>query len=121
NFDGENAGPVREFFITNAHYWITEFHFDGLRLDATQQIFDESPTHLLTEITAAVRAAAPHRTTFVVGENEPQNARLIRPRTAKGYGLDALWNDDFHHTAMVAATGRAEAYYIDYRGRPQEF
>jgi maltooligosyltrehalose trehalohydrolase len=121
NFDGDNAGPVRELFISNARYWIEEFHFDGLRLDATQQIYDQSETHLLAEITAAVRDAAPQRHTFVLGENEPQHTRLVRPRESGGYGIDALWNDDFHHTAMVAATGRSEAYYSDYRGTPQEF
>ena len=121
NFDGENAAAVRELFVTNARYWIEEFHFDGLRLDATQQIYDVSPTHILAEITAAVRAAAPGRRTFVVGENEPQQVRLVRPREHGGYGLDALWNDDFHHSATVAATGKSEAYYSDYRGSPQEF
>jgi maltooligosyltrehalose trehalohydrolase len=121
NFDGDNAGPVREFFVSNARYWIDEFHFDGLRLDATQQIYDASPTHILAEIAAAARAAAPHRTIYLVAENEPQHARLVRPREQEGYGLDALWNDDFHHAAMVAATGRSECYYIDYRGSAQEF
>jgi maltooligosyltrehalose trehalohydrolase len=58
---------------------------------------------------------------IIVGENESQHALLARPRTTGGYGLDALWNDDFHHAARVAATGRAEAYYSGYRGRPQEF
>ena len=61
------------------------------------------------------------RITFVVAENEPQQARLARPAERGGYGLDALWNDDFHHSAMVALTGRHEAYYSDYRGRPREF
>lgn len=120
NYDGQNSGPVREFFITNARYWIEEFHFDGLRLDATQQIFDASPSHLVADVTAAVRAAAPRRHTFVVAENEPQHTRLVRPVRQGGYGLDAIWNDDFHHAAMVAATGHAEAYYLDYRGTPQE-
>ncbi len=121
NFDGPGSRPVREFFVTNARYWIEEYHFDGLRLDATQQIFDASPTHVLAEITGAVRAAAPHRHTFVVGENEPQDPRLLRAHAAGGYGLDAVWNDDFHHSAIVAATGKTEAYYRDYRGTPQEF
>ncbi|HVU35726.1 MAG TPA: malto-oligosyltrehalose trehalohydrolase [Opitutaceae bacterium] len=120
NFDGDRAGPVREFFVTNARYWIEEFHFDGLRLDATQQIYDASPDHILAEIADAVHAAAPHRRTFVVGENEPQLARLVRPRAQGGYGLDGLWNDDFHHAAIVASTGKSEAYYSDYRGTPQE-
>ena len=121
NFDDVNSGPVREFFISNARYWIDEYHLDGLRLDATQQIFDASPTHVLAEITAATRAAAPERQIFVVGENETQNPQLVRSPAVGGYGLDALWNDDFHHVARVAATGRTEAYYAGYRGTAQEF
>ena len=121
NFDGPNSGPVREFFITNAEYWIREFHLDGLRLDATQQIFDKSPRHLLAELSSKVREAAGSRTVYLVGENETQQARLAKPSRAGGYGLDALWNDDFHHSAHVALTGHSEAYYSDYEGSPQEF
>ena len=121
NFDGADAGPVREFFIANAGYWIDEFHLDGLRLDATQQIFDRSPEHVLTAIGRRVRAAAGARAVLLVAENEPQDTRLVRPIESGGYGLDALWNDDFHHSAGVALTGRAEAYYSDTRGEPQEF
>ena len=120
NFDGNESGPVREFFISNARYWIEEFHLDGLRLDATQQIFDTSPTNIVTEIVAAVRVAANGKPTIVVAENEPQDASLARPRDAGGCGLDALWNDDFHHSARVAATGRNEAYFSGYRGTAQE-
>lgn len=120
NFDGEHSKPVREFFIANAGYWIDEFHVDGLRLDATQQIFDASPVHVLQEITARVRQAARARATLVIAENEPQDVKLIRPVEQGGYGLDAVWNDDFHHTAVVAVTGRNEAYYSDHLGRPQE-
>jgi maltooligosyltrehalose trehalohydrolase len=120
NFDDQDSGPVREFFISNAAYWTDEFHLDGLRLDATQQIFDDSKKHILREITDAVRKAAQRRRTYVVAENEVQNARLVRPAEKGGYGLDALWNDDFHHTARVALTGRREAYYTDYKGTPQE-
>jgi maltooligosyltrehalose trehalohydrolase len=121
NFDGPAAGPVREFFVANAGYWIDEFHLDGLRLDATQQIFDESEDHLLTAIGQQARRAASHRSVVLVAENEPQDAKLVRPVSEGGYGLDALWNDDFHHSAMVALTGRSEAYYSDTRGEPQEF
>jgi maltooligosyltrehalose trehalohydrolase len=121
NYDGDDAGPVREFVQANAAYWIEEFHLDGLRLDATQQIFDKSGLHVLAEVTQAVRHAAGGRATFVVAENEPQDARLLWPVSAGGCGLDALWNDDFHHAAIVALTGRQEAYYSDYRGKPQEF
>jgi maltooligosyltrehalose trehalohydrolase len=121
NFDGENSGPVREFFVSNARYWIDEFHFDGLRLDATQQIFDNSGTHILCEIGNAARQAGRERLIYIVSENEPQHTRLVRSCEAGGYGLNSLWNDDYHHSAMVAATGRSEAYYSDYRGTPQEF
>jgi maltooligosyltrehalose trehalohydrolase len=120
NFDGAGAAPVREYFITNARYWIHEFHFDGLRLDATQQIFDESTPNILTEIGAAVRDAAQPRSAILVAENEPQRASLVRPVAAGGSALDALWNDDFHHSARVAASGRSEAYFSGYRGTAQE-
>jgi len=121
NFDGEDSAPVREFFTTNARYWIEEFHLDGLRLDATQQIFDQSSPHIIADVAAAVRAAAGDKATIVVGENEPQDVMLLRPREEGGCALDGLWNDDFHHSAWVAATGRAEAYYCGYHGSPQEF
>ena len=121
NFDGPDSGPAREFFVANAGYWIDEYHLDGLRLDATQQIFDRSEDHIIAAIVRQVRSAGRGRTTFVVGENEEQLARLLRPAERGGYGLDALWNDDFHHSAMVALTGHHEAYYSDYRGRPREF
>jgi maltooligosyltrehalose trehalohydrolase len=121
NFDGASAGPVREFFLANAGYWIEEFHLDGLRLDATQQIFDASPEHILTCLSRRVRQAAGGRATFLVAENEPQDVRLVRSAERGGYGLDAVWNDDFHHSATVALTGHNEAYYTDYLGTPQEF
>jgi maltooligosyltrehalose trehalohydrolase len=121
NFDGPDAGPVRELFIENAGYWIDEFHFDGLRLDATQQIFDGSAEHVVTAIGRRAREAAGRRRVVIIAENEPQDTRLVRPIDEGGRGLDALWNDDFHHSAMVALTGRAEAYYSDTRGEPQEF
>jgi maltooligosyltrehalose trehalohydrolase len=120
NFDGADSGPVREFFIANAAYWIDEFHLDGLRLDATQQIYDQSPEHVLRAIGARAREAAGARSIVIVAENEPQDTRLVRPLAENGYGLDALWNDDFHHSAIVALTGRAEAYYSDTRGDAQE-
>ncbi|MEZ0225756.1 MAG: malto-oligosyltrehalose trehalohydrolase [Alphaproteobacteria bacterium] len=121
NFDCPNSRNVRDFITANAAYWIGEFHFDGLRLDATQQIFDTSEPHIITEIAAAARQACPERHVMIIAENEPQDPRLIRPIDEGGFGLDAAYNDDFHHTAIVAASGRHEAYYSDYRGTPQEF
>lgn len=121
DYDGEASGPVREFIVSNARYWIEAFHFDGLRLDATQAIPDDSPRHILADVAEAVRHAGGLRETLVVAENEPQHTRLVRPHDAGGYAIDALWNDDFHHSAIVAATGRCEAYYCDHRGTAMEF
>jgi maltooligosyltrehalose trehalohydrolase len=120
NFDGPSSGPVREFFVANAGYWIEEFHLDGLRLDATQDMHDASPEHVLTALGRCAREKAGRRRVILVAENQPQDVRLVRPAAAGGYDLDALWNDDFHHSATVAMTGRAEAYYRDHAGTPQE-
>jgi maltooligosyltrehalose trehalohydrolase len=120
NFDGPDSGPVREFFVSNAAYWIREYHLDGLRLDATQQIFDASSRHILADVGRAVRQAAGSRRSYVVAENEPQHVRLVVPESDGGYGLDGMWNDDFHHAARVAATGRREAYMSDYSGEARE-
>jgi maltooligosyltrehalose trehalohydrolase len=123
NFDGPACGPVREYYICNAEYWVEEFHFDGLRVDATQNIydFDETQEHILAAITRAARAAAQGRSLIIVAENEPQDVRLLRSPEQGGFGMDAMWNDDLHHSAIVALTGRKEAYYTDYHGGPQEF
>jgi maltooligosyltrehalose trehalohydrolase len=121
NFDGPDAGPVREYFITNAGYWVDEFHLDGLRLDATQQIFDDSPENVLAALGRRVREAAKGRATIIVVENEPQEAKLVRPPEQGGYGLDMLWNDDYHHSAKAVLTGHNEAYYSNFLGTPQEF
>src|SRR5437868_4999411 len=121
NFDRENCGPVREFFITNGRYWIEEFHFDGFRFDATQCIFDRSEEYIVGAIGRAARAAAGERSIVLFAENERQEAKLIRTREEGGDDLDGVWNDDWHHAAIVALTGRNEAYYSDYTGCPQEF
>jgi maltooligosyltrehalose trehalohydrolase len=121
DFDGPSSGPVREFFAANAAYWIAEFHLDGLRLDATQSIHDAGDRHVIAEIADAAREAAGERRIWLVAENEPQDVRTLLPAPQGGHGLDAAWNDDFHHSAAVALTGRHDAYYTDYLGAPQEF
>ena len=120
NFDVREASPAREYWCRNAGYWIEEFQLDGLRLDATQSIHDRSSEHILSAISKQVRASARGRSVFVVAENEPQQVCMVRPLDAGGFGLDALWNDDYHHSAIVALTGRNEAYYTDHTGAPQE-
>src|SRR6185503_9756072 len=96
--------------------WIDEYHLDGLRLDATQALLDRSPEHIVAAIGARTRTAAGGRRLLIIAESEPQDANLLRSPAHGGCGLDALWNDDFHHSALVAATGRRQAYYSDYSG-----
>src|SRR5204863_2210660 len=121
NFDGPNSTPVREFYITNGRYWIDEFHFDGFRFDATDAIHDKSDEYIIGAVGRAARKAASPRSIILIAENERQVTKLIRPRSEGGDDLDAVWNDDFHHSAVVALTGKREAYYTDYLGTPQEF
>lgn len=123
NFDGEGAAGMREFVVSNARHWISEYHLDGLRLDATQAIYDDSPppTHILREIGTAAREAAGDRSVLMSAESEPQDPRIVRRAVEHGYGLDQIWCDDFHHLALVAATGKRDGYYADYLGTPQEF
>jgi len=115
-FDGPHSAGVRELFLANAAYWIDELHMDGLRIDATQAIDDSSEDHVIAAIARRAREAGRGRRIFLAGENEPQHAELLRPP----FGLDALWNDDYHHTARVALTGLVDGYLHDYRGTPQE-
>ena len=121
NYDGEGSDGVRQFVVSNVRHWIAEYHLDGLRLDATQSLFDESPRHIMQDIGAAARAAGGERGVVVMAETESQDARIVRAPAEGGHGLDHIWCDDFHHLAVVAATGRRDAYYTDYLGTPQEF
>ena len=117
----ETSAPARAYFVENARYWIDEFHFDGLRLDATQDVKDEaSKEHVIAEIVRTARGAAGKRSVLIVAENEPQETRIVRPPEQQGFDVDAVWNDDAHHTAVVALTRRREADHRDYQGSPQE-
>lgn len=120
SLDFESDHGVRSYFIENAGYWIDEFHFDGLRLDATQSIQDRSDVHVVTEIGRRARQAAGKRSIVIFAENDEQQASLARPTERGGHGLDAVWNDDFHHSARIAATGRSEGYYASAKGTAQE-
>ena len=121
NFDGQNSGPVREFFITNGRYWIEEFHFDGFRFDATHAICDDSEEYIIGALGRAAREAAGRRSIILIAENDLQESKMTLPQSEGGDGLDGMWNDDFHHSAIVALTGRKVGYYGDYSGKPQEF
>jgi maltooligosyltrehalose trehalohydrolase len=119
NFDEANCLGARDFVINNAKYWIREFHFDGFRLDATQSIFDSSQPHVIAQLVAECRASTDRALVFVA-ENEPQRGEHLWPQERGGFGLDAMWNDDFHHSMRVALTGSRDGYYRDYTGRAQE-
>jgi maltooligosyltrehalose trehalohydrolase len=116
NFDGPYSDEVRRFFIENALYWVHHFHIDALRLDAVHAIMDQSPQPFVEELAIAVQEyAAQHNCkVYVIAESHLNDARLIRPRELGGYGLDAQWNDDFHHSLHVLLTGEETGYYSDF-------
>ncbi len=113
NFDGPQSAPIRAFFIDNACAWLQEYHIDGLRLDATAAIVDDSSPHLLTELAAAV-AELPGPPRLLIAEDSRNFAPLLEPREEGGMGLDGVWVDDFHHQIRCALTLEQESYYQDY-------
>jgi maltooligosyltrehalose trehalohydrolase len=115
NFDGAHAAEVRRFFIESALQWVLDYHADGLRLDATHAIVDDSTPHFLAELTSAVRAEA-GRDVLFIAEDHRNLSLLMKPARAGGFGLDAVWADDFHHQARVHTAGDRDGYYADYSG-----
>ena len=116
NYDQECCQQVRNYAVQNALYWIREYHMDGLRLDAVQTIVDDSPTHILADIRdeVAALAGALGRQVCVIAETDQNDAKLVRPRARGGYGLSALWSDDFHHAVHAFFTGERQGYYQDF-------
>ncbi|MDZ4230934.1 MAG: malto-oligosyltrehalose trehalohydrolase [Dehalococcoidales bacterium] len=116
NFDGPYSDGVRRFFIENAIYWLAEFRIDALRLDALHAILDISAYPFLEELSAAFHKEANtrQRNAYLIGESTANDARLIRSPETGGYGLDAQWNDDFHHALHVLLTGERQGYYQDF-------
>jgi malto-oligosyltrehalose trehalohydrolase len=117
NYDGADSGPVREFMIHNALYWIDEYCLDGLRLDAVHAIADTGPKHVVDELAERVRglAAAQGREIHLILENEANRARFLeRTQGGRPRWFTAQWNDDVHHCLHVAATGETRGYYEDY-------
>jgi maltooligosyltrehalose trehalohydrolase len=116
NFDGPHSDEVRRFFIDNALFWATEFHIDALRLDAVHAILDHSAFAFLEELGLTLHAHAErlNRRLYAIAESALNDTRIIRPRELGGFGLDAQWNDDFHHALRVLLTGEAEGYYQDF-------
>jgi maltooligosyltrehalose trehalohydrolase len=116
NFDGPGSDEVRRFFIENALGWVREFHVDALRLDAIHGIVDPSPHTFLEELGEAVHREASRlgRPVYVIPESDRNDARVVRAREAGGYGLDAVWNDDFHHALHALLTHERAGYYQDF-------
>ena len=116
------SGIARRFFIENALYWLIEYHFDGLRLDAVHAIDDQGRPHFLDELAKTARAACGDRHIHLVLENDRNEARRLERdhRGAPSY-YDAQWNDDFHHAIHVVLTGEADGYYADYVEAPVDY
>jgi maltooligosyltrehalose trehalohydrolase len=121
NFDGEHSDEVRRFVLDNAEMWLRDYGFDGLRLDAVHAIIDTSPLHILEAIAIRADELAQElgRELWVIAESDSNDPRLVRNRELGGYGLDAQWNDDFHHALHAVLTGEQHGYYEDF-GTPEE-
>ncbi len=140
NFDGPDSAPVRRYFIDNALYWIREYHLDGLRLDAIQYIRDDSPRHIVADINSEVQSLARElgRQVCVIAETDANDPQIVRESDTEsytkgvphpspsgegasneGWGLCALWSDDFHHALHTALTGENKGYYQDFGRREQ--
>ncbi|MDM0112501.1 malto-oligosyltrehalose trehalohydrolase [Variovorax sp. J22R133] len=122
NFDGEDSRTVRDFFIHNALYWIEEYGFDGLRMDAVHAIRDDSALHIVEEICTVLKnGPGLQRHIHVVLENDLNESRRLA-RETDGHPLvaTAQWNDDLHHAAHVLLTGETDGYYADYADKPLE-
>jgi maltooligosyltrehalose trehalohydrolase len=120
NFDGPHSRTVRDFFVHNALYWLEEYHFDGLRLDAVHAIHDDSRPHILTELAEVARTKfGVERHIHLVLENDNNAAHyLCRDPAAHSWCYNAQWNDDIHHALHVVVTGQKDGYYSDHAQNP---
>jgi maltooligosyltrehalose trehalohydrolase len=118
NYDSAHSGGVREYFVQNVLYWLEYFHVDALRLDAIHAIYDFGAKHILQEMAEATKAFSQQqgREYYLIAESDLNDTRVIRSPELGGYGMDAQWNDDFHHVMHVLLTGEKQGYYEDYDG-----
>jgi len=116
NLDGPESDEVRRFFIDNALMWLRDYHLDGLRIDAVHAIVDTSAIHFLEQLVAEVKdlEAQLGRQLVIIAESDLNDPRLVRRPEAGGYGLDAQWNEDFHHALHAVLTGERNGYYRDF-------
>ncbi|WP_437930260.1 malto-oligosyltrehalose trehalohydrolase [Sorangium sp. So ce291] len=120
NYDGQGAEQVRALAITNAEMWIRDYHIDGLRLDATHAILDDTEPHILQVIAERARAAGGGRRVVVIAEDSSNDTRLVTPVEQGGHGLDGVWADDFHHELRVLFAGDRDGYFEDHRGTAED-
>jgi maltooligosyltrehalose trehalohydrolase len=116
NFDDAYSDEVRNFFIENALYWFSEYHVDALRLDAVHAIYDFSAKHFLAELSERVDEFSnkQDRKFYLIAESDLNDSRIIERREFGGYGIDAQWCDDFHHSLHALLTGEHLGYYLDF-------
>ena len=120
NLDGPQSDAVRRYVVEAALSWFVDYHVDALRLDAVHGLVDDSATHVLAELSAAVERLGVRlgRPLQLIAESDRNDPATVRPRVLGGMGLDAQWSDDLHHAIHVAVTGEREGYYVDYVGLP---
>jgi maltooligosyltrehalose trehalohydrolase len=116
NFDGPESDGIRRWVIDNALYWLTEYHVDALRLDAIHGIYDFGAHHILDELSEAFQNQARllERQAWIIAESDLEDVRIINPRAAGGYALDAQWHDDFHHALYTLLTGAQQGFLVDF-------
>jgi maltooligosyltrehalose trehalohydrolase len=121
NYTTTSGQAVRDFIVANARHWALEYHVDGLRLDAIHAIRDDAMPHIVEEVSTRVRQRlARDRQFLVIAEDESNYPELVRPTSERGFGLDAIYADDFHHQLHVALTGESTGYYQDYSGTTED-
>jgi maltooligosyltrehalose trehalohydrolase len=116
NFDDADSGPVRDFFISNAIYWLEQFRFDGLRLDAIDGIRDFGAHHFLAELSESVQALSQRlgMKKVLIAESDMNDRKVLDPRDRGGFAMDAQWSDDFHHSLHTLLTGESAGYYSSF-------
>jgi maltooligosyltrehalose trehalohydrolase len=116
NYDAEGSDGVRRLVCDNAKFWLSNYHFDGLRLDAVHAFFDQSATHILAQLVSEVDdlALQSGRHLVLIAESDLNDARVVNPAAIGGYGAHAQWSDDFHHALHAYLTGENSGYYRDY-------
>jgi maltooligosyltrehalose trehalohydrolase len=118
NFDEGGSDEVRRFFCANAAMWVRDYHVDGLRLDAVHEFIDRSAVHFMEQLSSEMErlSATIGREVFLIAESDLNDPRVIRPREANGYGMDAQWSDDFHHALFTILYTKepGRGYYDDF-------